>query len=152
MGLKCGYTDFEFDHRCLWIDVPYTIAFGHKIPPIVRAAAQRLKGEDPRVVKKYQDNFISALKKLYLINRADILYEVATHPPTTAQQQHEWNTIDDLRVHAMKKSEQHCRKLGTGETPWSLAYQQGRDKVDAVSTLLQRRGGAKIGPHLCECK
>jgi hypothetical protein len=38
MGFKCGYTDFEFDHRCLWIDVPDTIAFGHKIPPIVRAA------------------------------------------------------------------------------------------------------------------
>jgi hypothetical protein len=52
----------------------------------------------------------------------------------------------------MKKAERNCRKLQTGETPWSLAYQKGSDKVDAVSTLLQRRGGAKIGPHLCKWK
>jgi hypothetical protein len=48
LGLRCGCTGYWHGHRCLWMDVPQAIAFGHDMPPIVRAAARRLKVEDPR--------------------------------------------------------------------------------------------------------
>jgi hypothetical protein len=46
-GSRCGYLAFgdavPSDHRALWIDVPYTVAFGHVLPPVVSARARRLK-------------------------------------------------------------------------------------------------------------
>jgi hypothetical protein len=50
LGLRCGYTGYWHGHRCLWMDIPQSIAFGHDMPPIVRASAWRLKVEDPRVL------------------------------------------------------------------------------------------------------
>jgi hypothetical protein len=32
----CGYLPFgDFDHRPIWINIPYSVAFGHKVPPLV---------------------------------------------------------------------------------------------------------------------
>jgi hypothetical protein len=41
-GVLRGY------HRCLWLYIPSTIAFGHTVPDIITARARRLKCEDPR--------------------------------------------------------------------------------------------------------
>ena len=40
------------DHRGLWFDVEYSVAFGHRTPTIVPPQPKRLKAKDPRVVKK----------------------------------------------------------------------------------------------------
>jgi hypothetical protein len=47
-GSRCGYLAFgegvlRGDHRCLWLEIPYTIAFGHAVPDIITAQARRLK-------------------------------------------------------------------------------------------------------------
>ena len=39
-GLKCGYDSFIWDHWLLWIEIPLTIAFGHEVPPIIKAKAR----------------------------------------------------------------------------------------------------------------
>ena len=51
--LKCRYDGFIWDHWLLWIEIPLMIAFGHGVPLIIKAKAQQLKCEDPRVVKRY---------------------------------------------------------------------------------------------------
>ena len=66
-GLKCGYDGFVWDHRLLWIEIPLTIAFGHDVPPIIKAKARRLKCEDPQVVKRY----LEAYKSRYFAVRHD---------------------------------------------------------------------------------
>jgi hypothetical protein len=42
-SLRCGYFPMQFDHRSLWVDhrslwvdIPYCLAFGCDVPPIVR--------------------------------------------------------------------------------------------------------------------
>jgi hypothetical protein len=57
--IQGGYLEFEYsphmDHRGLWIDVHYQIAFGHIMPPIPSHQARRLKKSDPCIVKRYTD-------------------------------------------------------------------------------------------------
>ena len=45
LASKCGYLPFQsnYDHRPTWIDVPYTLALGHKMPPVVRPQMRRLQ-------------------------------------------------------------------------------------------------------------
>jgi len=43
------------DHQCLWIDIPETNIFGTTMP-ITTAKVQRLKKEDPRIIKKYLEH------------------------------------------------------------------------------------------------
>jgi len=57
LGSRCGYLAFgdaiPSDHRAIWVDIPYHIAFGHSSPPIIRPRARRLQCQDPRVVDRY---------------------------------------------------------------------------------------------------
>ena len=57
LQMTCGYLPFVFDHRALYIDVPLSVVFGHELPPVVRPQARRLKCDDPRIVKRYQDTY-----------------------------------------------------------------------------------------------
>ena len=50
-----GYFEFDevfqnTDHRTLWIDISYEMAFGHNMAPIVKPKARRLNCKDPRSV------------------------------------------------------------------------------------------------------
>jgi hypothetical protein len=38
LGLRCGYTGYWHGHWYLWMDLTQAIAFGHDMPPIVRAS------------------------------------------------------------------------------------------------------------------
>jgi hypothetical protein len=73
--LRCGYTDNEFEHWALWVDIPYEVAFGHVVPPIIRAAARGLKLEDPRVVAQYQKSLETYLVSHHLIQRCNALVD-----------------------------------------------------------------------------
>jgi hypothetical protein len=49
-----GYLEFGFgphtDHRGLWLDIHFQIAFGHVMPAIATAQARCLKTKDPRIL------------------------------------------------------------------------------------------------------
>ena len=76
-GLKCGYDGFIWDHRLLWIEIPLTIAFGHDVPPIIKAKAWRLKCEDPRVVKRYLEVYRADILQFVMMGLAKRLQERA---------------------------------------------------------------------------
>ena len=102
-NLSCGYLAFgdgiPSDHRCLWLDVPFSIAFGHDVPPCVVPAARRLKCTDPRTVTAYLRHYEALLRQHHLVDRAFALQTKVKYPlhPDYAA---EWESIDHLRVHA----------------------------------------------------
>ena len=141
-GCRCGYFPFQqpFDHRGIWIEIPFTTAFGHNIPPIVRAASRRLKTEDPRRVKSYQDKYIKLCNASDLFNRARQL-AASFQVPLTRRNALEYEAIDELRMKALEKAEKQCCKIYTGEVPWSPPYRKAQDKLRYWKKVKKRLAG-----------
>jgi hypothetical protein len=81
-----GYLEFGYgphtDHRGLWIDVHYQIAFGHIMPPIPSHQARRLKTSDPHIVKRYTD----------ICEIGHINFNKPAHTPFPHISRSKWNT------------------------------------------------------------
>jgi hypothetical protein len=41
------------DHRMIWIEIQYSVIFGHKSPELAKIQPKRLKTSDPRLVKRF---------------------------------------------------------------------------------------------------
>ena len=149
-GLQCGYLAFEeqFDHRCLWMDIPLTIAFGHSIPAIVTAKARRLKCEDPRIVRKYQDTLRDYLAQHNLLEEAQELQRKASYP-CTSQHETDYNRLDQLRVEGMMEADKKCRKLTMGAIQYTPAYSAARTRIELWSLVVKKlRGGIVDSTYL----
>ena len=55
--LACGEAIPRTDHRCLWFDISYQNIYGHNLPAMPTFRARRLKLNDPRVVKRFNDAY-----------------------------------------------------------------------------------------------
>jgi hypothetical protein len=51
------------DHRGLWFDVEYSVAFGHRTPTLLPPQPKRLKAKDPRVVKKFLKSVTKTMRR-----------------------------------------------------------------------------------------
>ena len=145
--VSCGYLAFgdgvPSDHRCLWIDIPYSIAFGHDIPPCVKPSARRLKCTDPRTVKQYLDYYEAFVKQHHLAERAFSLQTRAAYPLAAAEAD-EWESIDTLRIQGMLQAEKQCRKLRQGTIAWSPELQQSINTVTAWQLVCRSLRGVKV--------
>lgn len=148
LGCKCGYLGYNFNHRSLWIDIPYTAAFGHKVPAIVKAKARRLKLMDPRTVKKFQAFLEAFLIKHKLNVKAKMLQASASSFPISKSNANKWERYDDLRRQGQQAAEKRCRKLNMGEVDWSPAYQCPKDKAEALTYLLKRNKGQNVSSSI----
>jgi hypothetical protein len=50
-----GYFEFDevfqgTDHRTIWVDFSYNMAFGHNMAPIIKPQLRRLQCKDPRLI------------------------------------------------------------------------------------------------------
>ena len=75
-----GYFAFDevfqgTDHRTLWVDITYNMAFGHNMAPLVKPQARRLQCKDPRLVDNYIRKYEEIIIKNNLISRALALEE-----------------------------------------------------------------------------
>jgi hypothetical protein len=104
-GIRCGYDKFVWDHRLLWIEIPLTVAFGHNLPPIVRATGRRLKCEDPRIVAKY----VTWIEHFDLLEAAKRLQEQVGRI-SEERMKSEYDQLDKIRFEAMMFAYKHCRK------------------------------------------
>ena len=151
LGCHAGYMAFgegiPSDHRCLWLDIPFSIAFGHDLPPVVQAPARRLKCNDPRIVKRYLDSYSSFLLSHWLVDRAFDLQGQATYPLSPALHS-EWESIDLLRVQGMRFAESHCRKFRQGGVAWSPTLQKAIDSITLFQLICKRRKGVKVSGRL----
>ena len=121
-----GYLSFgrlHSDHRGVWIDIPARLLLGYKPSPITYVDARRLKLIDPRVVTKYQSKLIQLCFYHNIFQKMDNLHKRATYPlsPILAE---EYEAIDAVIEQLMEEAEKKCRKLRTGEIPWSPAYKK----------------------------
>ena len=155
-GARCGYLAFgnapyKCDHRATWLEININHVFGNSLTP-AKYFARRLKCGDPRVVKKYADNFANSIKQHGLLPRARANQLKAMSGEFTAEDQKEWEAIDKIRIPAMKAALKKCRKLKMGGVPWSPKIQALIDKICAWNLLFRRRNGANInGRHLRNC-
>ena len=130
---KCGYMPFQsnYDHRPTWIDVPYTLALGHKMPPVVRPQMRRLQISNKASAKRYTDIYWKYITEHNLAIRAEELWEALPKQdnfglqlcPFSDQQKAEYDSMDVCRLKGMLLAERKCRKLRTGQQDWSPAYQ-----------------------------
>jgi len=112
-GLRCGYDEFIWDHRLLWLEIPLSIAFGHNVPPIVRPKARRLKCEDPRIVRKYLAEYHSWVEHYDLVGKARWIQENAWWLQGLVQG--EYDKLDEFRYEAMMVADKWCQKLSMGD-------------------------------------
>jgi len=138
LNCRCGYLDFEFDHRGLYVDIQMDQVFGTTVPPTVKRRGRRLKCDDPRIVAKFTKVYREFIVKHQLKLRAKQLDE-DTKTGMTQEQAERWEAIDRMRVCGVNLADQHCRKLKTGEAPWSLDFKMARSTVDYWNTLYKYR-------------
>jgi hypothetical protein len=122
MGSRCGYLDYVFDHWCLWIDNPYSVAFGYTANAVVQAKACRLELEDPRIVLEYQTNLVSFCKVNNLTSQFDRLYEQDTSGQANHKLQTEWKAIYAICCQGITWAERHCRKIQADAIEWVWQY------------------------------
>lgn len=131
-GVQGGYLSFQAlggNHRGLWIDIPKIFMYGHNPQSVPLASARRLKLEDPRVVKKYNDECHAILLKTQVYQRLAAIHHNATFPPPVWACL-EYEKCDQIIQDAMDKAEAKCRKFKCGNTSWSPAYQIIHDEID----------------------
>jgi len=142
-GLRCGYLDFTFDHRCLWMDIPAPIAFGHTIPPSIARRARRLNCNGPRIVKRYLDVLTSYLEERNMFARVDALF-AETSFPLTIKQAREWEGLDKLHMIGLQLADSKCRKFRTGDIPWSPQYQVIRSRIEFWNLMVKKLSGGRV--------
>ena len=79
--------------------------------------------EDPRVVAKYIELLTKYFEEHNLFGRMNKLHTAATYP-LPQYLCIEYEEIDKIACELMDKAEKKCRRLHTGEIPWSPAYKK----------------------------
>ncbi len=146
---RCGFLAFDAlpgDHRVLYIDIKTKSFIGHRPSNIPTHAARRLKLDDPRVVEKYQMEVERILLSEGAFHKAKRLQDyVQVTGNFDAKAASAFEVLDTIRVKAMKRAEQRCRKLKMGGKQWSPALQRGRDTILLWTLVLRRSLGRHIG-------
>jgi hypothetical protein len=115
------------------------VAFGHNVPPTIRAVAQQHKCKDPRIVKKYLAEYETWIGHFGLLEKAQRLQHYQVWMPKP-----KYDRLDKIRYDAMMFADKHCRKLKMGAKQWTPNYQLARDKVTMWKLIVQRKQGKSV--------
>ena len=148
--VRAGYAGFEdgvqskrSDHRCLWFDVAINNIFGHEMPLTNKPQARRLKCNDPRVVRTFNQYYFDFLRKHKLHERAFRLEADALYPlPRDLQKQAE--QLDTLKMQGILHADKKCRKLRMGGVPYSKKYKQLNSAIGFWNEMLRRKQGNRV--------
>ena len=142
----CGYLahgETLGDHRILWIDIKKHSALGTIFPNFPLSQARRLKNQDPRITKRYNDFLDNYLTKNGFYLRLQQLYLSHSTPLTRADEE-EYEKLDRLRDRGMQQAERQCRKLHMGGRSWSPTLQAARDRIKYFRLSIARLKGRKV--------
>jgi hypothetical protein len=156
-AVKCvqsGYTAFgdgvqgkRPDHRCIWMDVRLQTVFGHSMPPVQKAAFRRVKCNDPRIWKKFNQHYKSFASNCGLGTKIFQTEADSSYPPT-AQALEQAVTVADLRYKAIAYADKKCRRVFMGGVPFSDEYKRLELRVGFWNHLVAKKQGRKIGSKL----
>ncbi len=149
-----GYFDYDSvfintDHRCLWIDISFSTAFGHNMPHITRPAARRLHCNDPCLVQNYVSRYERFIIQNNLLQLSNDLASTSQYPPTDDLIV-EYEHLDTLRCRGVAFAERKCRKLCMGNVDYSPEIQAARLLISAWSLILKRAKGLKVSSRLLQ--
>jgi hypothetical protein len=97
------------DHRCLWIDVSFSTAFGHVMPTPRKRAPKRLHCLDPRLVENYVRLYHQYAASFQLFDQVNQLDEKEKYLSKT-QVMEEYEQLDLICCQATTFAESKCRK------------------------------------------
>jgi Reverse transcriptase (RNA-dependent DNA polymerase) len=151
---KGGYFPYDSaflgtDHRCLWLDISFTVAFGHNMPAIIKPVTRRLHCKDPRIVTNFTKRYETLAKRYKLRERVEALDSIATYP-LALEHQYEYETLDKLRCEITASAEKRCRKLRMGQVAFSPQLQKACRCIKAWSLLQKKQKGMKVSSRLLQ--
>ncbi len=136
-----GYFEYDdvipSDHRCVWVNLSFTTAFGHNIPPLCKRQPRRLHCKDPRLVENFVHLYHQFARPLNLFQRAQDLEKKALLM-SKSKAISEYEELNTLRCEATVFAEKHYRKLRTGQVAFSPELNESRLKIKAWLLLIAR--------------
>jgi hypothetical protein len=134
---------FPSDHRLLWVDFTYENAFGFHMPTLVYPQARRLKCNDPRVVRKFQDHYKMLLLRHNIPQQLFTLQQELQYP-ISPQQIAQYESLRQQCLQFLKSADNQCRNLRMGNLHWSPMLQHERDVIQVWEGVVKRRKGARF--------
>jgi hypothetical protein len=138
-----GYLPIACDHRVLWIDIPYALAFGRSLKFIPQPQPKRLTLQDPRVVKKYNANLYTFLKESSFLEKVKALESKFVHQ-NRAKSISEYNILDNMRTQGILQANHHCRHLKMGTVPFSPTIARAWKTIHAWTLLRHKLQGRRV--------
>jgi hypothetical protein len=116
--------------RCLWMDIPQAVAFGHDLYAPRSVPLPEVKGRGPTVTFRYTTELRAYLNKHDLFSRVQAAAQITVPPPP-----HKLLNGNTWILCTTRMLTARCRKLRMGEIPWSPQYQLIRAKLHAWNLL-----------------
>ena len=131
------------DHRGLWFDVEFSVAFGHCPPTLAPPQPKRLKVKDPRVVEKYRNKANKTISKTgYYVRCQEVA--VKAQEGWDDSLEGEYNVLQQENTRIRDEAATKIRKLTMGGVPWSPILQAIRDKIELWAMLIRRKQQVKV--------
>lgn len=133
---------FPSDHCLLHMDITYANAFGYKMPKIVKPPGRRLKCNDPRVKKRWQQHYYEFAKEHNIESRIFYLESIAQRPLSPAQGE-EYTKLLRLKKQGIEYADKRCRKLRMGAVPFSDKLKEAGTKLALWEAVVTKKTGTK---------
>jgi hypothetical protein len=146
---RCGYLHFDdgppgADHCVLWIELSVDDVFGNYIEHW-KPKARRLKTEDPRIVKAYNDRFHEFCVQRGLYHWAENLQFRADTFGLSPTLMYEYKMLDSMCREGMAYAERKCRKLKMGAVEFSEDLGFLMAQVEAWKLMRRKLRGQHVG-------
>ena len=144
-----GYLPYGYihsDHRMLWIDLTTSSALGFKLPILISPKARRLQVTDPKVLKRWKAAYTNYVREHNLHLKVFQLESEASQPLIPSQL-NQLNSIMTERSLAIKYADKHCRKLKTGDVPFSPQRQKQHTTMELWEAVSTKKCGRKYSTN-----
>ena len=131
------------DHRAIWVEFMTEDILGINPAPLNSPTARRLKLQDPRIVKRYQE---CLLQKVMESKIDDLIHSLdrKTEQEWTMDDEDQYNDTALRYRQYMLEAERRCRKLKMGNHPWSPEFALARSKKFFWEMALKHKKGVAI--------
>lgn len=131
------------DHRLLWFEITYSVAFGQRPSAMVSAQPKRLKSKDPRLTKRCHKRVISQLESQGFHSRFQA-FKLQTKLAWTTDLEIQCNKLHNEQIEVRKSVENNLRKLCMGGVPWSPEIGLLRDTIELWTMIVRRKSRLKV--------
>ena len=131
------------DHRVLWFDISFSVAFGQRPEAMAPLQPKRLKSKDPRLVAKYHKNVKANMLQQGFTSRFHE-FQLQSQLDWNMHSQLKFNKLNNEQKAIRKAVEKKLRKLCMGGVPWSSELQTLRDTIELWAMVLRRKSRVKV--------